>query len=488
MTTILAKVLQKPSIIEIEGSSIKIAHPNIDNYANTSLSAQLALGATTIYLKDNMGFVNDDWFVVGEIGDNRTEECDVNGAVTRGETMTITNTLKFNHEIDAPVNKVYERGVKIYGASTDGGDGTLLASVDAVIAPIADAVEIQWSRLFTQYVMPSTDTAYAYYFVKFTDGTTDSVASNYIPSTGWKSDRAIKIIESATELTNTTLSSKNISLAQAVKWCNEAQDSVMQFKLQDPQTGLIRAVSWDFETIEDTSISLSSGENEYDLSDLTYTPKFTDSDKSFISVWVGSKNRLERKTIQEIDEVYAEKVKTYLSVEAVAGDVSITVDSNVEYDSTGTLYIGGDEITYTGKTGTTIFTGIPASGTGAIIETHVVDLPVWQNIEPELPSSYAIFNSKIYLDCPIDSDYSGFPLKIKMFRKLNAITELSDETDISFSNILHLFIASRIERKKGNEDKATLYMTEFNQKILDNAIGNIVPTTDQSTYYEFINP
>jgi hypothetical protein len=89
------------------------------------------------------------------------------------------------------------------------------------------------------------------------------------------------------------------------------------------------------------------------------------------------------------------------------------------------------------------------------------------------------------LNVPPASDYSGYPLKIRYFKKLPALTEASDTTEVTFTNVFQLYLAAWIEKRKGNEQKAIFYTTEFNNQVLNNALSSIAPTIDESTYYNF---
>lgn len=479
-----SKVLQKPQIISIVGSTIKIAHPDISKNPRTSLGAPILAAGTAMTVLDNNRFSDDDWFIAGETGNQETEEDDVNGAVTRGTSLTVTNTLKFDHEINCPITKIYERGIKIYGAATDGGAGTLIASVDAITTPIADAVMIQWNRQFTEYTLISTDTTYAFYYVQFTDGTTSSSASDYVASTGLASNSAISIINQALDLTNTELDDQNITLPQCVKWLNDAQTAVTQFMYQDSRTGLYKHKDWDFE-ITEGSITVSENENEFSLSSLGM--KYN-NDQAIISVRLGKMGKLDKITAQEMDDNYDDKARTELSVQATAGQTTLTVDSNIQFSDSGSLFVGEDELTYTGKSGTTGFTGIPASGTGSITATHAVDSPVWQGVEPGLPEEFSVFDGVLTTSLPIHSDYDSYPLDVKYFKALTAITEASDTTEITFTNILQLYVASKIEQRKGNTEQSTLYLQQFEKGMLNNAIGDQIPTMDTEEYYKFSEP
>ena len=106
-----AKSLQKAVIIGITNSIIKVKHPNLSANPKSALNSPIDKTATSMSVYDNNGLADNDWFIVGDIGDNQTEECDINGAVTRGTALTITNTLKLDHEIDAPVTKINEKDI-----------------------------------------------------------------------------------------------------------------------------------------------------------------------------------------------------------------------------------------------------------------------------------------------------------------------------------------------------------------------------------------
>lgn len=484
-----SKSLQTPSIIEIIGSTIRVAHPDISGYTRTQLASQIAAAGTTMTVVDNTNFADNDWFIVGSVGDAKTEECDVNGAVTKGTSMTVTNYLSFAHEINAPVTKIYERGIAIYGAATDGGTGTLIASIDAKTASgrqLADAVMIDWHKPYTEYTLITTDTAYNYYYAKFTDGTTSSSASDYVAATGLTSNTVQYFIDQALNLTNTKIDERNLTKEWLIKVANDCQTEITQFKYQDPTSGRFVQMDWDFEATEDSSITASENENKYSLSDLSLKHGYTN--KSFINVRFGDSAPIDYMDIQEYDELMNDKPRTELSVEASAGDTTLTVDSNVLFADEGSLYLGDDTVTYTGKSSTTGFTGIPASGTGAITDTRAIDSAVWQGITPDKPTRYTVYEGSILFDYPVYTDYVSYPVFIRYYKKLTALTQSSDTTVVPFTNIFQYYIASKIFEKKGKYGEADRYLLIFNQKLLDNALQNKSPLTDKWEYYDYQDP
>ena len=199
------KTLQVPKIIEIVGSTIRVAHPSIQGNLSSSLAASIAASGTAMSLYDNNGLADNDWLLVGDVGDRETETTDINGAVTRGQSVTVTNYLKFGHGLDIPVTKIFELGIKIYGAATDGGAGTLIASIDAItgaLPQIADMVMIQWDKQFTEWTLITTDTAYAYYYATFADTTSESSASTYVPAAGVAYNKLEPLVKQALDFSN----------------------------------------------------------------------------------------------------------------------------------------------------------------------------------------------------------------------------------------------------------------------------------------------
>lgn len=491
-------LLQKPQILEIIGSTIRIKHPDISGNYQTSVSSSIAAAGTTLNVLDTgaitgNGFADNDWYIVGAIGDSETEENDVNGAVTRGTSMTVTNVLSFGHEIDAPVTKIYERGIKIYGAATDGGTGTLIASVDAKTASgrqLADAVMIEWHRPHTEYTMISTDTAYAYYYVQFTDGTTSSSASDYVLAAGLGSTSVEYFIQQALEMTNTSLNDPGITREQCIKWANDCQTEITQYTYQDSQTGKMIAKNWDFEEAYSSGdITMTTNKNKYDLSDLSMKFPYNDG---VISIQIGTMPELEKLGFNDYLKRMSNKPYTEVATQAEIGDTTLVVDSLVEFSdpdgSTATLYVLGQTLTYTDVTGTTTFTGVPASGTGSITAQIAVDSGVWQNNAPSVPTRYTIDKENLYLVEPPQSTYNNYPLNIRYFKKLTALTEASDTTVVTFTNVFQYYIASMIERRKQNVEKANELMSQWDRMMLKNALQQKTKATKSRTYYQYEDP
>lgn len=469
------KSLQRAQIIEIRDSVIRVAHPDIRYNTQTNLAAPIAAAGTAMTVLDNHGFADDDWFLIGNIGDQETEENDVNGAVTRGRSVTVTNALKFDHEVNAPVTRIAERKITIYGAATDGGNLTAIKST-------ASPISIEWNKQYTEYALVTGDTAYAYYVVKFYDGTTEGAASEYIPSTGLTSNMTGTLIQQALDIVDVEVD-ENLTREKLVKWADDAQNRILSFSYQDPRSAAHIQMDWDFETIEDvSSLTTTVNQTEVLISSLSVAPKYTESAKAILGVRFGN-NPMERIQKDEIDDLYKDTASTTVSVQAAIGDTTLTVVSNVLFGDSGTIYVGGDTVTYTAKVGTTGFSGIPAAGIGSITAIQAIGAIVWQGVSPNLPTKYAAFNDKIYFNIPAGATVEGYPIKITYLKKLTALTRWASTTDITFTYAFKSYIASKVEMFRGNRDEAAEHMAEFEKIVMNHALQTQPMNSDETVYH-----
>lgn len=479
-----AKVLQQAKIIEIIGSTLRIAHPVTKGNTSSAISAPISAGGTAMYVYDNNGFANGDYFMLGSPGDRESEEGSVNGAVTRGQSITVTNSLKFAHTIESQITKIFERGIKIYGAATDGGSLTLITSVDAITTPIADAVMIQWDKPYTEFTIISTDTAYAYYAVKFTDGTTDSAVSVYVPASGLTYAKIAPLIKQAVDITNSKIDDKRLTTDYLLNWANDCQNAISQFTYQDPGSGRWLQKDWSFEVVVDETIPFVEGVDSYALSGLGYTIKYPNSDKAVFSVQIGNEKPMRKMAIKDFDIFRRGVNRTLMNGTGGVGATSITVDSTANFSNSGSLTIGSQSLTYTAKTPTT-FTGIPASGTGSIATLIADNSPVWQNMQTGQPLAWVIFNGNIIFDRPPSADYAGKTLKIRYLKSLSRITSVSDGTEIPFTNVMVNYLAGMIFYRLGQPDQAEKMMDIFRKGVLSNAIADYIPQADEWHSYNY---
>jgi len=476
----------KPQILSIQGSSIRIQHPDLSESTKTSVISPHTAAGTSLSVRDNRNFSDDDWMILGAIGNAKTEEVDVNGAVTRGTSLTITNTTKFSHEIDTPVTRILERGFKIYGAATDGGAGTLIASVDAKTAStnqLADAIMIQWDKPFSEWTLITTDTTYAYYFAKFTDGTTDSDASDYVIAAGQPYNSGREMVQSALDLTRSEVDNRLITWDFLTDCINDFQDEVTNYVLPD---GTYK--DWPFEIFEElNSISLTQSENKIAVSGLSTALKYPDSNQGIIQVKLGNKI-LKYYDLDSYEQDYNEVTRTEVATEAAVGATSLIVDDSTELQDSGSVVVGAMTITYTSKDDSTnTLSGIPASGTGSITATATVDMVVWQGVTTGIADKYTVFNNYFLLNRPVDEDRVGQKLKVKFYGMLPRLTSLSDATVIPFTHLGKFYLAAQIEYRKKNAQMGDRYLALFQRKLLEQAQKQMNHMAETLEYYTLSN-
>lgn len=477
------KSLQKPKIVDVHAGVIKIAHPDISRYTRTYVRSPIAAAGTSLTVADNHGFADNDYFVIGVVGTSKAEEGDVNGVVTRGQSLTITNSNKFAHEIDEPVTRIFERKITVYGAATDGGALT-------AIRDTASAINIEWNKLETEFNLLVADTAYAYYVVKFYDGTTESAASDYIPSTGLPESSAEKMIQSAMSLTSLDrLDGEKFTRAIMVKWVQDCQEEITSFTFKDPYSEERVQKDWSFEVMETeagNSLTISTNVNEYSLTGLTYAVKHPYSDRAVISLRYADQKPLTSITAREMQEELCNSFKTAVKTQPLVGDTELEIDSNIELPTAGTIYVGVDTITYTGKSGTDTLTGIPASGAGSITVAHPVDTPVWYGNAPGKPTKWISLRQKLIFNIPFSSDYEDYNIYMTYFRVIPQITEASDSTIIPFYHVFKYYLAHKIELARQDFERASYYRNLFEEKLLEHALADQSPLIDYQDYYTFI--
>lgn len=471
----MAIKLQKPSIISIQGSTIRIAHPDISQYTRTFLISPFIAGASSASLADNDNFENTNVFILGEVGDEKTEEGTVNTSVTRGTSIGVaytTPTTRFSHELDTPVTRIFERQIRIFGNSVASESGS-----PATIATI----DITWGKDATEYTDVSSAVPYAYYYVKFYDGTTLSEVSDFVSGTGLTYNSAEKFIQSALDITNSKIDDL-ITREFLVRCVQDCQDSITQFI---DNRGLKK--DWSFEIVENaTSIPLTTMENSYSLSGLTYAFKYPNSNHGIINIRIGNNYPITYFPISEYDEWMEGKTKTTVATQAAIGATSLVLADSSEFADDGSVIAGVDTLTYTANNKTTnTLSGIPASGTGSITATKIVGSTVWQGVSGGLPQHYTIFNGRILFDVPVSTTYSFLKVKIRYYKALTRITEPSDTTEIPFTNIFQYYIAAKILMRKGRLQEADAYLLKFSEGVFSNAKADKSYAAETTSYYSY---
>ncbi|MFA5071882.1 MAG: hypothetical protein WC511_06010 [Candidatus Pacearchaeota archaeon] len=228
---------------QAQNNRIKIANPPIDSEPRTYLTADCAIGATTISTLDNNGFVitgtSDYYIIIGEYGSEKSEIVlvDANGGGTSAVGFTVSAT-KYAHEASDPVTLIRFNQILFYGKTSSGGTRTLIATKD-----------VDCSQLFTQYTYQGQD--YSFFDSAFYNSTDDkiSVYSDEINATSYTRQSIKRIIESGlrkalTELDDDPNSQLNWDIA--IETVQDGIDEIIAKKRRWP---FLRTISTSISTV-----------------------------------------------------------------------------------------------------------------------------------------------------------------------------------------------------------------------------------------------
>lgn len=335
----------------------------------TILTASVAAAGTTLTVTNNNGLSQNDFVLIGKMGEEKTEIKRISAAVVAGTSLTIV-ACTFAHDEDTPITKLDFDQVNFAHTTTITGSKTSLTTV------ALDPTEI-----YTFYEDKTYTTGYG--FCRFYDanGAVYSVYSDAIPYTGYTDKMLRSIRNKVRRLINETdeLNSP-ISNDEIDEEINLAQREIAHDRL------------WSF---YESTKSFSSVANQYEYTLATdvfklYEAKFdtqplavidlhrwnilrwdadTTADATHICMW-GNKARI---------YPYPSSSATATAIndadDITAADTTITVDSAADFKTQGRIIIDSEVISYTGTSATT-FTGCTRGEEGTTAATHADDAVV----------------------------------------------------------------------------------------------------------------
>lgn len=430
---------QIPIIKSAVGNTIIIEHPSIPDEPMTNLASPASASAASLTVLDNGGFVNGDYIVIGEIGNDKTEIAQINGAVTAGTSLTIT-PLVYDHAVDAPIQKTIWTQIRIKGASTVAGTQTAIATFN-----------IQPDRPYTAYV--NTGTTYAYYFAEYYNGSTYSAQSDPAPAADYAYNTVRKVKDSALSMTGV-----NIEDSQLIN------DSFLNTEIINCEREVWtqrRQWSWS-STFNYILGTVTAG--QYSIA-LPSNIRDNNSNSSILSVRLKDKLCLTYLTKEEFDMRYVDNRHTALTSGVLIGATTINVTSTADFDDNGSITIGSDEVSYTGKTSTS-FTGCTN-----VLANHNSGQDVWQNVVFQEPRGYTVWNGYIYFDHPVVSDFEGCNVYLDYYRVPTTVDTDNDTVNIPDVSIYHYYLAWKILLRKNNgkateESESMRNLYETRKKIL----------------------
>jgi len=323
---------------------------------------------TVLTIKNNTGFEQNDYVIIGQIGQEKTELKQVNAAVAAGTALTVT-ALTFAHDIDTPIYRVDFDQVAYYHATV----ASTTPAPDLLPTGAPTPIDITPDSTFSRY--EDTEFTTGYGFVRFYNSTTGdySVYSAPIPYSGYTNKMFRNIRQKVRRL------------------LNEPDDSVITDGEIDDEIDLAQKEiahdrMWSF--YEKTK-SFSSVANQYEYSLASDCYKLFDSkfDSQPLAVMGLKEWNIHRWDTDVTGDptkicIWRNKARVYpypsdsaetttVGVAVVAGDTTITVADASEFREQGRVLIGTEVIGYTGTTATTL-TGCVRGIEDTADEAHAV--------------------------------------------------------------------------------------------------------------------
>ncbi len=402
---------QLGNIKSIKGNVIEVYHPDLVEFISYLTSANAA-GATSLTLNENIGFSQNDFFVIGKAGYGKTEIKKVNAAVTAGTALT-TTTLTFDHPINTPIQKILWDRIEVSGAST------LTGSKTVVLDATTSAGDIRIDENIMTYVV--TGTTYSFYFVRYYNSqtTTYSAYSDGVADTGYARGEVGYLIKTTLEDTKRKLDDR-IDHEWFFRNINDCLGEISG-KLKH-WSGL---QSFDYVLGQSTR-----GVYSYSLPADIYDKN---TNKSILGVYIGTDKNLIYQDKREWEELLKNVKHTQVRTQAVAADTTLAIDNSYDFDDSGSVnvYVSGTKytLTYTGVTRSAtagVLTGIPASGTGSITVTIAVDVNVWDDEDEGKPSYYTIYDGSLYIWSLPDTTNDNMNVYLDYYTKATAVDSLTD--------------------------------------------------------------
>jgi len=371
----------------------------------TVASTDLAPAATS-----SNTWSDNDYMIIGEIGQEGTEVMQVAAAVTSATSMTIDREgsaggCRLPHPIGTPVYRIDYNQVRFYRNTTDTSTGSTLLSTQ----------NLQPDDEFTRYDDGSNTTGYG--FIRFYNATSSQhsaysdgvnyedgkISSSRDPRTLWSIRKKVRKqldednpnSKLTDEMIDNAVNDKQREIAHIRLWTfYEAEKSLSlvanQFAYDIPATvQMIHGIKVDTTPIDysnknDWDIQhIDSSDTSDDITDYTIwnrqiwlfprpsssaasTTLNADITAAATTIYVGDGSSFNRgdyyRFIIDDEVIYSTDLEhdlTELTADVALADVTINVGDTTDFPASGTIVIDDDVITYTGKTATT-FTGCAA--------------------------------------------------------------------------------------------------------------------------------
>lgn len=421
---------EKAQLQFVKNDIIRVNLPFIEDSPVTYLTAAASATDTSLTVKDNKGFAQNNYTVIENVGVGQAEIKRITAAVTAGTALTVA-ALTFSHGNGAKLALIRYDQVELYGSSSASDSApTLIGSAEGL------NVQLGYNEI-------KATTTYVYYYARYKDSNagTYSQYSDSVAAAGLGNQSRAEI---KTEFLS--IYGERIDDLITEDWLNRSVNRWQRELSKRKKTwSVLRAISLTNLVQDQQGYTLPSDIQTDDAVDAIVSVKIADQQETTYIDQGGFLN------------LTADHVGTVLDAAIGLADTSFTLEDSSDFaaptSGTASIYIQGDAITYTTNTKST---GV-LSGGAAVTATHSTDDEVWQTYTSGQPTHYTIDNGKIRLYPIPNSTWAGKNLHIAYWKKFVDLDDDSDSTLFLYPENCYLYLSYQISIRRSlslNEQQA----------------------------------
>jgi hypothetical protein len=410
---------------------ILIEHPDLKNLPFTYLSADEAVGQTTLSVISEVGFVAADYVLVG---DWETESVEIRKISSTSAGAIVTDATTYLHPRGTKITLIPYNQI-VVSRSTDGTTYAALSAID-----------IQPDSQYTVLVRP-TDATTDYYKTRFYNSTT-LVYSEY-------SD----VVIGSGYTYNTVAAIKDRALSQMGEKVDPLiTDAFLNDSLWEARRELDndpKVLRYSFRTKTNYNLGgIVPGTNTATLPTDLRDPH---SVKNILGVRIGKDNQqLTYVDWNDLQSYYNGIAHTTLNGAVLTADTSITLTDSGDFDDSGNIYVAAadtettiDTIAYTAND---LSSNVISGVTGIVAAGHATLTDVWQGDNSGYPSFYSVDseNHKIVFNCPFEDDLAGENIYLDYYATLPTYDSDADVLDEPEVDMFVSYLKYKIKALKSN--------------------------------------
>ena len=415
------------------------------------LNVDASSGDSTLTVQSIIGAAINNILFIREPGSERAEIIATHAATApAGNTVTLASTLIEAHPAGTKIYIIRADQVRFYRSATEDDANSDDSNLTALAA--AQAID---PTLIRNFYDDTTQTS-GYYYYRFQDSvnSVDLLYSDPIPwnqiNVQFADDEVGYIIE---------FIRKKIGFEWNDRFSKQTAIGEINACLRYVAGKLKR---WSKYLKADYAIGQTArGVFDFDLPTNIYD---NETNKSILNVKLGGATRsLVPKDEKEFDSLMSDTKRTQVRTQTTAADTSVAVDNSYDFDDDGTIHIFTDNvddtITYTGVTRSAtagVFTGISATGSGAVGATHAVDTNVWQDHEEGEPKYFNVRQGKMRVWPLPDSSWINRNIFADYYTEATVVDSESDTIDVGRFDMVKHFLLWQARNYLFNNGKSDL--------------------------------